>query len=59
MSDFKVDLLNCDHEPIHIPGQIQSYGFLIVIDKDFTISNCRDNLSNFFPVAGIEMIGLS
>ena len=31
---LKVDLTNCDKEPIHIPGQIQSHGFLIAPDPD-------------------------
>ncbi|RZK16936.1 MAG: hypothetical protein EOO43_14000, partial [Flavobacterium sp.] len=34
MSNFQVDLSNCDREPIHIPGRIQSHGFLIVLDID-------------------------
>ena len=27
-----VDLTNCDREPIHIPGRIQSHGFLVAVD---------------------------
>ena len=27
-----VDLTNCDREPIHIPGAIQPYGFLLCLD---------------------------
>jgi chemotaxis family two-component system sensor kinase Cph1 len=33
MSEFKVDLLNCDIEPIHILGKIQSHGFLIAVNN--------------------------
>ena len=27
-----VDLTNCDREPIHIPGAIQSHGWLLALD---------------------------
>jgi chemotaxis family two-component system sensor kinase Cph1 len=33
MNEFKVDLLNCDIEPIHILGKIQSHGFLIAVNN--------------------------
>ncbi len=39
-----INLTNCDVEPIHIPGQIQSHGFLIVIDQQFTIRFHSENL---------------
>ncbi|WP_412028384.1 ATP-binding protein [Deinococcus yunweiensis] len=29
-----VDLTNCDREPIHIPGAVQSHGALIALDRD-------------------------
>lgn len=28
-----IDLTNCDREPIHIPGLIQPYGFLLCLDE--------------------------
>lgn len=31
---FPVTLTNCDREPIHIPGAIQPYGFLLCLDED-------------------------
>lgn len=37
---FQVDLNNCDREPIHIPGRIQSHGFLIAVDDVFVITHC-------------------
>lgn len=43
----KVDLTNCDREPIHIPGKIQSHGFLIVIDKQNIICFHSDNVAEF------------
>jgi chemotaxis family two-component system sensor kinase Cph1 len=51
------DLTNCDREPIHIPGKIQAHGFLIAIDQEFRITYCSENISLFFPVAAITMLG--
>jgi light-regulated signal transduction histidine kinase (bacteriophytochrome)/CheY-like chemotaxis protein len=31
---FKVDLTNCDREPIQIPGSIQPHGAMLVVDPD-------------------------
>ena len=39
------DLSNCDREPIHIPGKIQSHGFLLAVDnKNFTITYASQNI---------------
>lgn len=47
MPDFIVDLDNCELEPIHIPGQIQSHGFLLVVDNDSIIKFASENISSF------------
>lgn len=48
MNQFSVDLSNCDKEPIHIPGKIQSHGFLIAVDKQkLSISYISDNAGDF------------
>ncbi|GAA4213523.1 ATP-binding protein [Pedobacter jeongneungensis] len=48
MTKFSVDLTNCDKEPIHIPGKIQSHGFLIAVDKsDFSITYLSENAGDF------------
>ncbi|WP_261381001.1 ATP-binding protein [Mucilaginibacter pallidiroseus] len=44
---MKIDFTNCDREPIHIPGKIQSHGFLIVIDQDFIVRYHSENLSDY------------
>ena len=49
MSNFQVNLSNCDREPIHIPGRIQSHGFLIVLDRDTNITHFSDNVYQFIP----------
>ena len=33
----KVDLTNCDREPIHIPGSVQPHGVLLVLDADYNV----------------------
>ncbi|UKT64913.1 ATP-binding protein [Pedobacter mucosus] len=46
MNEFKVDLSNCDIEPIHILGKIQSHGFLVAINnKTQVISYISENVN--------------
>lgn len=48
MNKFSVDLTNCDKEPIHIPGKIQSHGFLIAVNKqNLSISYISENAGDF------------
>lgn len=47
----KIDLTNCDKEPIHIPGKIQSHGFLIAVNTtSFEISYASENVKEYFDV---------
>ena len=47
MNEFKVDLTNCDIEPIHILGKIQSHGFLIAVNNDTQlISYLSENINS-------------
>ncbi|MBC7745300.1 MAG: GAF domain-containing protein [Flavobacterium sp.] len=57
MSDFQVDLTNCDRELIQIPGQIQSHGFLIAIDDEYIIRFHSDNLNSFIKEISNNLIG--
>lgn len=41
-----VDLGNCDREPIHIPGQVQPFGFLIGVAPDLTICMVSANIAD-------------
>jgi len=59
MSDFQVTLSNCDREPIHILGKIQSHGFLIVLDKNTLVSSYSDNVYSFIPNLSKNLIGLT
>ncbi|MEO6136097.1 MAG: ATP-binding protein [Ginsengibacter sp.] len=49
MSLLKVDLTNCELEPIHIPGKIQSHGFLLATDKKGMIRFLSENSNDFIP----------
>jgi len=45
-----VDLSNCDREPIHIPGKVQSHGFLLAVDAEslmitYASENCKDYIA--------------
>lgn len=57
MPYLHVDLTNCDLEPIHIPGQIQSHGFLIVVDQSFVINFYSDNVSDFTGSEARQYLG--
>ena len=48
MQVFKVDLTNCDKEPIHILGKIQSHGFLIAVNTSTKlISYLSENIIEY------------
>jgi light-regulated signal transduction histidine kinase (bacteriophytochrome)/CheY-like chemotaxis protein len=38
-----VDLTNCDREPIHVPGSVQPFGFMLVLLSDFTVAIASEN----------------
>lgn len=57
MSNFQVTLTNCDIEPIHIPGSIQSHGFLIVTDPETRICYYSDNITSFLPEITDSLLG--
>ncbi|MDN3547820.1 ATP-binding protein [Mucilaginibacter aquaedulcis] len=57
MMSFTVDLTNCDREPIHIPGQIQSHGFIVVIDQTEHITFFSENIGSFIPIETHELLG--
>lgn len=43
----QVTLTNCDREPIHIPGSIQPFGFLLALQSDFSICMMSENAPAF------------
>lgn len=55
MASFKVDLSNCDREPIHIPGSIQPHGALLAADPGLTtVTRYSANLADFL---GLDLFG--
>ena len=52
-----IDLTNCDREPIHIPGKIQSHGFLIALDSNLTITHCSSNIFQFIETTATDLLG--
>ena len=58
MSSYQVDLTNCDKEPIHIPGKIQSHGFLVAVNSQTQIVNyISENIAPFITEAPKNFLG--
>jgi len=57
MLEFRVDLTNCDIEPIHIPGQVQAHGFIIVVNDSGIIQFHSENVSDFIPGIALNLLG--
>ena len=56
MPDLKNALENCAKEPIHIPGYIQSHGFLLVINpQTLTILQASANVIDFLPFTAEDL----
>src|SRR5690554_6937969 len=52
---FKVDLSNCDKEPIHIIGRIQPHGFLLVVDsKTLLVEQISENVNALVTDTGTQ-----
>jgi chemotaxis family two-component system sensor kinase Cph1 len=53
-----VNLTNCEHEPIHIPGSIQPHGFLLGLNNDsLLIDFCSANSAEFIKLAPEALLG--
>ncbi len=46
----QVNLTNCDREPIHVPGTVQPFGFLLALVSDFTICMASENAPDYLGV---------
>ena len=53
----RVDLTNCDREPIHIPGAVQPIGFLVALTQDWIVARVSANAEQFLNTAPEAMIG--
>lgn len=52
-----VDLTSCDREPIHLLGNIQPFGFLLVVSDDWTIRYTSNNTQAFLRQPPEALIG--
>ncbi|SNC76599.1 Bacteriophytochrome (light-regulated signal transduction histidine kinase) [Hymenobacter gelipurpurascens] len=53
-----VTLTNCDREPIHIPGSVQPYGFLLCLDEETKqIVHASENTLALLGIAAENLIG--
>jgi two-component system, chemotaxis family, sensor kinase Cph1 len=52
-----IDLTNCDREPIHIPGAVQPYGFLLCLDPaTLDIVQASANTESLVGIAAAELL---
>jgi chemotaxis family two-component system sensor kinase Cph1 len=56
--DQPITLTNCDREPIHIPGAIQPYGFLLCLDE-YTrrVAYASENTVGLLGLEPTELVG--
>ena len=52
-----VDLTNCDREPIHELGHVQSFGCLVCVSPDWLVLRASANTADHLGVAASDMIG--
>ncbi|KJZ17009.1 hypothetical protein TW80_17440, partial [Loktanella sp. S4079] len=53
----KVDLTNCDREPIHLLGAVQAYGCLISTSSDFMINHVSANVQDLLGLDPSTVVG--
>ena len=60
MHDGAVDLTNCDREPIHLIGSIQSFGLLITVSADaWVVTRASRSAEQWLGLAPQQLIGRS
>jgi len=53
-----INITNCESEPIHIPGSIQPFGYLLALNKvDNTIQYCSENCTQLFNKPLKQILG--
>jgi chemotaxis family two-component system sensor kinase Cph1 len=54
-----IDLTNCDREPIHIPGAVQPYGFLLCLDEaTMRVVQASENTLALLGIPAEELLGV-
>ena len=54
----QVDLSNCEREPIHILGTIQTYGYLLALSPDWIVAHASDNIADLLGQTAQEINGV-
>lgn len=58
MSTLSVDLTNCEREPIHILGHIQSHGYLVAVQPgSYSIVHASENILDLVHVPASQLLG--
>ena len=53
-----ITLTNCDREPIHIPGLVQPYGFLLCLDeRTKLVVQASENVEAYLGILADELLG--
>ena len=52
-----LDLTNCDREPIHILGRVQSYGCLVAFSADWMVTYASENCADLLGFDAQQIIG--
>ena len=53
-----VDLTNCDHEPIHLIGSVQPFGFLIAVtNTSWTVTYASHSIKEWFDLTAEQLLG--
>lgn len=52
-----VDLTNCDREPIHILGRVQTFGCLLALSPDWMVMHASLNVDGFLGRDAADLIG--
>ncbi|TFF21995.1 hybrid sensor histidine kinase/response regulator [Jiella endophytica] len=56
-SSDELDLSNCDREPIHILGRIQTFGYLVAMSTDWIIQHISANIGEVFGRGPDDLLG--
>lgn len=51
------DLTNCDREPIHVLGRVQSYGCLVALSADWMITYASENCADLLGLDAQTIVG--
>jgi two-component system, chemotaxis family, sensor kinase Cph1 len=52
-----VDLTDCDREPIHVPGTVQPFGVLLVLNSEMRVVQVSENVSDHLSMGAQDVLG--